>query len=236
MFAAYKNKKQLIGFISTFGGASAVIIIDSITEKLVHYFPFEPENAKTFVDEFVISNFGNDIFKAFIVDLFGQSFKDTNFFVSYNFCNALKEKFIQLQIPFYFISQESYLYSSLLIATKIDLNFGEIVTLVVPKNNTKFDVAEFKFTKIGYNLIQEKSITIDLKAKPQILKQQILGTSIPDKIVFASHGAKKFPYKKVFKSMNFAVFDCCLRCHREKFAVETCKWIWIKHMSNTNFQ
>uniref|UniRef100_A0AC35FDF2 Uncharacterized protein n=1 Tax=Panagrolaimus sp. PS1159 TaxID=55785 RepID=A0AC35FDF2_9BILA len=228
MFAAYKNKKQLIGFISTFGGASAVIIIDSIIEKLVHYFPFEPENAETFIDEFVISNFGNNIFKAFIVDLFGQRFKDTSFVISYNFCNALKKKFSQLQIPFYFISQESYLYSSLLIATKIDVNFGETVTLVVPKNNTEFDVAEFKFTKIGYNLIQEKSITIDLKAKRQILKQQILGTSTPDKIVFASYDAKKFPYKKVFKSMNLAVFDCCLRCHREKFVIETCKWMLDK--------
>uniref|UniRef100_A0A914PYR4 Uncharacterized protein n=1 Tax=Panagrolaimus davidi TaxID=227884 RepID=A0A914PYR4_9BILA len=149
----------------------------------------------------------------------------------FEFCKDLQSKFHQFQIPYYYVSQQNFLFSLLLASTKITSKIGDTVLLVIPFK-TNLHVGEFKYTKKGYNLIQKKFLPFNPKAKPDILRQRILGSSTPKKLIVAPNGCKKFAYQKVFKETDgclVIVADGCLVCHPEQFVVEKCKWILDKN-------
>uniref|UniRef100_A0AC35FBL8 Uncharacterized protein n=2 Tax=Panagrolaimus sp. PS1159 TaxID=55785 RepID=A0AC35FBL8_9BILA len=230
MFSAFKNKKQLIGFIGNRQDGFLLYVIDSISEKTIWTKYYEKENAKNFMDKFAnFSNFGENIFKCFIIELFGMDFRGSGYPSCFHFCDDLKAKLHQFQIPYYCVSLQNFLFSLLLASTKTISKFRDTVLLVIPFK-THLHVGEFKYTKKGYKLVQKKFFLFNPKTKPDILRQKIFGTSTPKKLIVAPDGCKKFTYRKIFKEMPvYAAAHGCLCCHPEKFVIEECKWILDKN-------
>uniref|UniRef100_A0A914P538 Uncharacterized protein n=1 Tax=Panagrolaimus davidi TaxID=227884 RepID=A0A914P538_9BILA len=222
MFSAYKNKNQLIGFIGSSQDGISLYVIDSISEETIWKKYYEKENAKNFMDKFAtFSNFGQNIFKCFILELFERDWFQY-------ICEDLKEKLHQFHIPYSCISHQNFLFSVLLASTKITSKFGDTVLFVLPFK-TSLNIGEFKYTPKGYELIQKKFFAFDPKTKPEILRQKILGTSTPNLLIVAPHESKEFAYREVFGEMKFCVAHGCLDCHPEQFVIEEAKRILDKN-------
>uniref|UniRef100_A0AC34F8C7 Uncharacterized protein n=1 Tax=Panagrolaimus sp. ES5 TaxID=591445 RepID=A0AC34F8C7_9BILA len=233
----FENQKQLIGFITNEADdAFSFIIVDSKTEKFVTKFVFQAKNAKLFIGE--LSTFtSKNLFKAFIIDLFEVQMPPP-YKHSYEFCEELRETFRHLQIPSYFVSEEYYLFSSLLIAAKTEVKLHETILIIltckaVIQSSGSITpgviVGEFKFTPSGFKLVQRKTLcSLNHKEKPAILYQQICGSSNPQKIIVSAGHAKKVAFHKIFKSKNLTIFNGETACYRDGFVVETCKWMLDK--------
>uniref|UniRef100_A0A914QQN7 DUF3822 family protein n=1 Tax=Panagrolaimus davidi TaxID=227884 RepID=A0A914QQN7_9BILA len=240
MFTAlkeYTNEKRLIGFLTNEGNYNvfSFVIIDSITEKFVKKFLYKSEYSKLFMDE-LLTAANENLFKVIFVDLFELQFKEEQFGNSYKFCKDLKQKFNELKIPSYFFSEERYIFSSFLIAAKIEINFDETVLTILPCKNSsqksgKFFgliVAELKFTPNGYVLIKHEILRfLNSKENPEILFQKICGSSTPQKIIASTINCKA-AFKKIFKSKNVTFLNEGAHIYYERFIVETAKWFFDK--------
>uniref|UniRef100_A0AC34FH02 Uncharacterized protein n=1 Tax=Panagrolaimus sp. ES5 TaxID=591445 RepID=A0AC34FH02_9BILA len=234
----FKNKKQLLGFIThDMGDIITFFVIDSISETFVTSKTYQSENTKELLDDIPALK---DSFKAIIIDLFQLKLNLTPYHVSYKFCEELREVLKKQKIPNYFISEETYLFTSLLTTAKMDLKFDEIVLMILPhKSNTpkyvrtSYDltIGEFKFTPKGYQLIRQRDVSsLNVKATPEFLQRQICdGKNAPQNVIIASFYCKKIPFKKIFKSSNnLIILEKGLEWYRQGFLIETCKWLLDK--------
>uniref|UniRef100_A0A914YCR7 Uncharacterized protein n=1 Tax=Panagrolaimus superbus TaxID=310955 RepID=A0A914YCR7_9BILA len=234
----YANKKQLLGFIThEIGDTINFFVIDSLTEKFVTSLSYQSENTKELIDEIPALK---NCFKALIIDLFKLKLNLTPYQVSYKFCEELREILKEQKIPNYFISEESYLFTSLLTAAKLEISFDDSVLLILPHKNvtpkhvrTSFDltIGEFKFTPKGYQLIKQQDISsLNVKSTPEALRHQICGTkNAPQNVIVASFYGKKIPFKKIFKSSNnLIILEKGLEYYRQDFLIEKCKWLLDK--------
>uniref|UniRef100_A0A914ZC86 Uncharacterized protein n=1 Tax=Panagrolaimus superbus TaxID=310955 RepID=A0A914ZC86_9BILA len=229
----FSHRKDAIGFLSKNDKNTLdFLVVDSVEEKRVVGNVYS--NLKEFMDE--IPKCAN-CFKFFIVNLFGLPSDTVTGETPYSFCKELKKKFKELKIPSYFISTENCLFSTLLIAASVDVKVDEKIFLILPHgpwNDNQSDtfglsVGEFKFTLNGFQQLRFETLpSLNFKENPEILCEQICGTKTPRKVYSASFGPKKNPLKKIFKPNSLTLLNCCIRCHLDRYLLQTCKWFFDK--------
>uniref|UniRef100_A0AC34FAI3 Uncharacterized protein n=1 Tax=Panagrolaimus sp. ES5 TaxID=591445 RepID=A0AC34FAI3_9BILA len=236
----YENKKQFLGFISTdFNGKNFTFVaLDSNTNSIVGSKSFENVNTKELLDTIPTLE---QLFKGIVIDLFQLDLHTTPYNVSFKFCQDLRKALNERHIPNYFVSEEYYLFTSLLIASKIDLEFGDSVIMILPhksptpkalRKTFELTIGEFKFTADGYQLISyNEELSLNLKAKPELLYEKIcetITTRFCQNVIVASSNFKKVPFKKIFKSSNLFVSNEQIESYRKLFMIEKCKWLMDK--------
>uniref|UniRef100_A0A914PT24 Uncharacterized protein n=1 Tax=Panagrolaimus davidi TaxID=227884 RepID=A0A914PT24_9BILA len=234
-FKAYWNVKGFVGFINSFDGFFKLYILDLDTEKIVKEFMYQSKDAESFINQFSTTKNNKNIFKAFIVDLFNIS-RNHSYQTGYELCVKLREKFNQLKIPSYFISEENYLFTCLLIGSQTVLKYDEIVlmimsSIVVENSVSKphYIIGEFQFTPNGYKLKSMKYLaSVNPNENPNILFQQFCGSTIPKKVLVVTTGCKTVEkgFKKIFKPKILTILHrSSFSNFNEKYILETYKWM-----------
>uniref|UniRef100_A0AC34FPC1 Uncharacterized protein n=1 Tax=Panagrolaimus sp. ES5 TaxID=591445 RepID=A0AC34FPC1_9BILA len=238
----YAEKKQLIGFINTsigdhHGNSFDFIIVDPMTENKVATITYKIDRIQTFLE--ILPTMTN-IFKGIIIDLFQLNLRDTSYQFSYKYCEELREIFRQQKIPSVFLTDEICIFTSYLIAAKINVEFYESVLFVLThdiskqsKTTFKVTAAEFKFTPNGYQLVKHSIVSsLNFKANPELLHRQICGDPSlnppPKHVIIPSYGCPKISFKKIFKSYNLILINACVENFQKEFMIETGKWLLDK--------
>uniref|UniRef100_A0A914QQN2 Uncharacterized protein n=1 Tax=Panagrolaimus davidi TaxID=227884 RepID=A0A914QQN2_9BILA len=235
-FKEYSNVKGFVGFINCFNEFFKIDILDLDTEKVVKEFMYQSKDAELLINQFTTTNNTKNIFKAFIVDLFNIS-PNESYQTGYKLCEKLREKLNELKIPSYFISEENYLFSCLLIGSQMILKYDEIVLIILPSiaiensiSKLQYVVGEFQFTPNGYKLKSTKTLaSVNPKENPNILFQQFCGSTIPKKVLVSTACCKKtVAFKKIFKPKILTLLHQGILSFTEKFILETYKWMLDK--------
>uniref|UniRef100_A0AC34FIS0 Uncharacterized protein n=1 Tax=Panagrolaimus sp. ES5 TaxID=591445 RepID=A0AC34FIS0_9BILA len=240
--AIYAEKKQLIGFINTsigdhHGNSFDFIIVDPLTENKMASITYKIDRIQAFLE--ILPTMKN-VFKGIIIDLFKLNLRGTPYHFSYKYCEELRKIFRQKKIPSVFLTEQICIFTSYLIAAKINVEFDDTVLFVLTadvykdgKETLGVLAATFKFTPNGYQLINIKKISsFNAKEKPELLHRQICGDSSlnppPKHVIIPTYGSKKIPFKKIFKSYNLILINACVENFQKEFLIETCKWLLDK--------
>uniref|UniRef100_A0AC34F4P2 Uncharacterized protein n=1 Tax=Panagrolaimus sp. ES5 TaxID=591445 RepID=A0AC34F4P2_9BILA len=193
---------------------------------------FSPSNRLNYTDS---KKFIEDIpklfknVKAVIMNVFDH--KPVGFKTNIEFCEAAKAKLNSLNIQNYFYSVKASGAMLCMIMANITVKFNETVLITFSRENT-VAINEYEFTENGYKLIDEKNFTVDLKENPRIIRDKIIGSSNPKKMILMSDNVTKNAYLKylriAMKSKKLFVFEQLISFQNEKYIEESSKWLLDK--------
>uniref|UniRef100_A0A914PHS7 Uncharacterized protein n=1 Tax=Panagrolaimus davidi TaxID=227884 RepID=A0A914PHS7_9BILA len=184
---------------------------------------FPADEIKTFIEELYLDK---NIYQAIIVDIFEMDEENTKYESRHELRTALKAKLNAFEIPNYFMSTADVTFATYLIMTGINnLQFNETV-LIVTNDSDQIHVNELKFTPNGYEIIRND--VIDISQKYDEIREKILGSSNPKKIIGSNIG-DGISIKKFIKSKKLLLINTNPHNYIDKFIIETCKWILDKN-------
>uniref|UniRef100_A0A914PX46 Uncharacterized protein n=1 Tax=Panagrolaimus davidi TaxID=227884 RepID=A0A914PX46_9BILA len=202
-----------------------VIIVEFDTKKFIYVNEFTNKNVKKFIDDIP------KIFTKNFLSVFFQVclFKPNGFKHNLEFCQILRDSFAALKIRTYFFSIPDYLYTHLFIATKTKIQLEEEVILLLD-NPDKLNVFHCKLTKAGYEKEMIDNFVFDPKADVNVLRENIIRSTNPKKIIFATYKPKSkntMLFKnQILKDFVVDVFDIRRLCEFDiQFLYEMTIWI-----------
>uniref|UniRef100_A0AC34FTI7 Tail specific protease domain-containing protein n=1 Tax=Panagrolaimus sp. ES5 TaxID=591445 RepID=A0AC34FTI7_9BILA len=191
-----ENTLSFYGFIGNKNGVLKVTIVDTKTEKIVKKLSFivkeKYENVKVFVQN--IPSIFTKNFKTVIIQLF--EFETSEYPNNYQFCKVIRNYFDFIKIPYYFISGQNYLHTTLLAASNITAKVNDYVSFVSLINDD-YIVEKYQFSENGHNFFGIGKISSS--RKPEIIKKQFLG--------FTNSAPKIVPFTLIFGSKNNAAAE-----------------------------
>uniref|UniRef100_A0A914QJQ4 Uncharacterized protein n=1 Tax=Panagrolaimus davidi TaxID=227884 RepID=A0A914QJQ4_9BILA len=230
------NGKKIYGFITKNNNNDFLRFysVNSMTEKFGQGLCFPADEIKAFVDELYLDK---NMYQAIIVDIFDMDVENTKYESQHELRTALKTKTAKpiifsmaaklnaLEIPNYFMCTADVTFATYLIMTGINnLQFDETV-LIVTNDSDQIRVNELKFTPNGYEIIRNDEI--DISQKYDEIREKILGSSNPKKIIGSNIG-DGISIKKFIKSKKLVLNNTNPDNYIDRFITETCKWILDK--------
>uniref|UniRef100_A0A914QEG7 Uncharacterized protein n=1 Tax=Panagrolaimus davidi TaxID=227884 RepID=A0A914QEG7_9BILA len=218
------NGKKIYGFITKNDGNNFLRFysVNSMTEKFGPGLCFPADEIKAFIDELYLDK---NVYQAIIVDIFEMDVENTKYESQHELRTAFKAKLNQLGIPNYFMCTSDVTFATYLIMTGINnLQFDETV-LIATNDTDQIHVNELKFTPNGYEIIRNDEI--DINEKYDEIREKILGSSNPKKIIGSNTG-DGISIKKFIKSKKLLLINTNPHNYTDKFIIETCKWILDK--------
>uniref|UniRef100_A0A914NZL4 Uncharacterized protein n=1 Tax=Panagrolaimus davidi TaxID=227884 RepID=A0A914NZL4_9BILA len=194
--------------------------VNSMTEKFIPDLCLPSDEIK--IDELYLDK---NKYEAIIVNIFDMDVENTKYKSRHELRTALKAKLNSLEIPNYFMCTSDVTFATYLIMTGINnLQFDETV-LIATNFLVQIHVNELKFTPNGYKIIRNDEI--DINQKYDEIREKILGSSNPKKIIGRNIGNRS-PIKKFIKSKKLVLSNTNPDNYIDRFITETCKWILDK--------
>uniref|UniRef100_A0AC35GF72 Uncharacterized protein n=1 Tax=Panagrolaimus sp. PS1159 TaxID=55785 RepID=A0AC35GF72_9BILA len=222
-----KNDEDIYGYIIIKEELIRLTIYGAQTKHEIAIMNKRKEN---FVFDF-LTIFKHPKFKAIIIQM--NSKQERNEFLTI---------VSRLRIPFLFVDEDIFKYSSILMVSNININFGECIVLVLLTEG-EFKRSELQYTKDGYISTEKLNVPrqdfVFGETTPELIRHKIIGTRNPVKIIlhanYAGLSTMKFLKDIVLKD-DFEIvisLEESFKNYEERFLFETVKWMFNK--SYTNF-
>lgn len=223
-----KRNESYYAFINGTTDGVYLTVVDCNTEAIVplHSFFTSARNLKQFVTNFTTTF--KEHYKAIILNVF--DLRNLDYPNNIELCNILKNHLLDLKVPFYFISTEVYISTSLLVAANLTVQIGEevIIALVDHKG---IMVTELRRAVDGYETTSQRTVSGEEGDDNQAFKKKVYGNCNPKRIIASGQEANLPNLKllrKVLKSNKLIVFEGSFVQHNRKFLIETVKWLLDK--------
>uniref|UniRef100_A0AC34FSJ2 Uncharacterized protein n=1 Tax=Panagrolaimus sp. ES5 TaxID=591445 RepID=A0AC34FSJ2_9BILA len=232
-----KTDKSYFAFIQGIKSIIHFYVVGANTEELIPSQSFRTKDGKEFIS--ALPKILNYNFKAVIIDIFqnpATEFSNNNL----NFCRLIRAILQRQQIPYYFVTNESSMYSSNLVAANINQpKIDDSILIVLVGEDNIISNANLTYTSNGYIITNSETFEIDPKESNEKIRENIVGSSTPKKIILsiaASGNPIVKSLAKLLKSKKLIHLEYKMLKLISKYLVETCQWLLAGADKTTNLK